>query len=230
MVVLSTGNSQWGTGVFFVKSFHLSALPALLLGAVLALPAAPALAAVVVDQNQPDNSLPIAFINGGAAQSFQQTANNIAGAGIYLAPGRGLGSADITIALWSNLPPSGGTLITSATVTITTDGQWLDVFWSPVSVVPNTTEYLVITATGLTFNYMLGGSLSNPYPDGMLYGGLPGGANAVPSSDIAFRTYSDTTFSGAVPEPSTWAMMILGFAGIGCMAYRRNAKSVLLAA
>ena len=26
----------------------------------------------------------------------------------------------------------------------------------------------------------------------------------------------------AAPEPSTWAMMILGFAGIGCMAYRRK--------
>jgi hypothetical protein len=29
---------------------------------------------------------------------------------------------------------------------------------------------------------------------------------------------------GAVAEPSTWAMMILGFAGIGFMAYRRNSK------
>jgi hypothetical protein len=27
---------------------------------------------------------------------------------------------------------------------------------------------------------------------------------------------------GAVPEPSTWAMMILGFAGVGFMAYRRK--------
>jgi PEP-CTERM motif len=29
----------------------------------------------------------------------------------------------------------------------------------------------------------------------------------------------------AVPEPSTWAMMVLGFAGIGFMAYRRKAKT-----
>jgi hypothetical protein len=27
---------------------------------------------------------------------------------------------------------------------------------------------------------------------------------------------------GAVPEPSTWAMMILGFLGVGFVAYRRN--------
>jgi len=30
-----------------------------------------------------------------------------------------------------------------------------------------------------------------------------------------------------VPEPSTWAMMILGFAGIGFMAYRRTSASAL---
>jgi len=30
-----------------------------------------------------------------------------------------------------------------------------------------------------------------------------------------------------VPEPSTWAMMILGFAGIGYMAHRRSRKSTM---
>jgi hypothetical protein len=34
----------------------------------------------------------------------------------------------------------------------------------------------------------------------------------------------------AVPEPSTWAMLILGFAGLGFMAYRRKSKLALLAA
>jgi hypothetical protein len=28
--------------------------------------------------------------------------------------------------------------------------------------------------------------------------------------------------SGVVPEPSTWAMMALGFAGIGLLAYRKR--------
>jgi hypothetical protein len=31
----------------------------------------------------------------------------------------------------------------------------------------------------------------------------------------------------AVPEPSTWAMMILGFAGVGFMAYRRKSQGAL---
>jgi hypothetical protein len=34
----------------------------------------------------------------------------------------------------------------------------------------------------------------------------------------------------AVPEPSTWAMMILGFVGVGFMAYRRKSKPALMAA
>jgi hypothetical protein len=34
----------------------------------------------------------------------------------------------------------------------------------------------------------------------------------------------------AVPEPSTWAMMILGFAGIGFMACRRKSKPALIVA
>lgn len=34
----------------------------------------------------------------------------------------------------------------------------------------------------------------------------------------------------SVPEPSTWAMMILGFAGVGFMAYRRKSKPALMAA
>lgn len=33
----------------------------------------------------------------------------------------------------------------------------------------------------------------------------------------------------AVPEPSTWAMLILGFAGIGFIAYRRTSKPALTA-
>jgi hypothetical protein len=34
-------------------------------------------------------------------------------------------------------------------------------------------------------------------------------------------------FLHAVPEPSIWAMMILGFAGVGYMAYRRSRKNTM---
>jgi hypothetical protein len=42
--------------------------------------------------------------------------------------------------------------------------------------------------------------------------------------------YITADFTAAVPEPSTWAMMILGFGGIGFMAYRRRSKPALMAA
>jgi hypothetical protein len=41
--------------------------------------------------------------------------------------------------------------------------------------------------------------------------------------------FDPVTNTGAVPEPSTWAMMILGFVGIGAITYRRR-KSAAIAA
>jgi hypothetical protein len=51
---------------------------------------------------------------------------------------------------------------------------------------------------------------------------------ATTSQNIPFS--GNAVIAGAVPEPSTWAMMILGFAGIGFMAYRRKAKPAMMAA
>jgi hypothetical protein len=42
----------------------------------------------------------------------------------------------------------------------------------------------------------------------------------------AFSLSGPTVVSG-VPEPSTWAMMILGFCGVGVMAYRRKSGAAL---
>jgi hypothetical protein len=39
--------------------------------------------------------------------------------------------------------------------------------------------------------------------------------------------YITAHITAAVPEPSTWAMMIMGFFGVGFMAYRRNARPAL---
>jgi uncharacterized membrane protein len=35
---------------------------------------------------------------------------------------------------------------------------------------------------------------------------------------------------GGIPEPSTWAMLLIGFAGLSLMAYRRKSKPALIAA
>jgi hypothetical protein len=71
------------------------------------------------------------------------------------------------------------------------------------------TETLNFTATGLTtlisFDGITGGQ----------YIGLD-------NVDV------EQTGVGAVPEPSTWAMMLLGFCGLGFMAYRRKQNGVAL--
>ena len=49
----------------------------------------------------------------------------------------------------------------------------------------------------------------------------------------AFAATEETLGTGtiaAVPEPSTWAMMILGFLGLGVVAFRRKAGAALRAA
>jgi len=45
-----------------------------------------------------------------------------------------------------------------------------------------------------------------------------------------FQLLFSPNLVAGVPEPSTWAMMILGFAGIGFLAYRRRSKPALMAA
>jgi hypothetical protein len=50
------------------------------------------------------------------------------------------------------------------------------------------------------------------------------------SDSIGFTQLKQFAFGGtvaAVPEPSTWAMMILGFFGVGFMAYRRKGQVTL---
>jgi hypothetical protein len=50
----------------------------------------------------------------------------------------------------------------------------------------------------------------------------------VPMGGLA--DYFGSNLIAPVPEPSTWAMLILGFADVGFMAYRRKSKPALMAA
>ena len=63
-------------------------------------------------------------------------------------------------------------------------------------------------------------------PDWLRIGTDIVGGTTPPTFNMAFSI----TGVDAVPEPSTWAMMILGFAGIGFMAYRRKSNPALMAA
>jgi hypothetical protein len=50
-------------------------------------------------------------------------------------------------------------------------------------------------------------------------------ANSYDINKQAWIMLSEVEFTAAVPELSTWIMMILGFAGLGFVAYRRNART-----
>lgn len=75
----------------------------------------------------------------------------------------------------------------------------------------------------------LGGAITFSGPsrfDGSSTLGLPGSADGPPVN----RYDAGTFMASAVPEVSTWAMMILGFLGVGFLAYRRkNTHSFRLA-
>ena len=58
-------------------------------------------------------------------------------------------------------------------------------------------------------------------PDWLRIGTDIVGGTPAPTFNMAFSLQGVSD----VPEPATWAMMILGFAGVGFMAYRRSRKS-----
>jgi len=194
-----------------------------------------ATAAVVVDQSQPSSSVNLANVTATShpVQSFQTSASNIAGGGFYLVYAAAEDSAPIgfEIALWDALPSIGNKLafgtasVSNFNAIFVAPAQWVDVFWTPVSVLAGTTYYLSIdVTTGGTDSAGLGGEFhADPYTPGELFLRDAGSPNYLTySSDTAFRTYADVT--GGVPEPATWALMILGFGAAGSLLRRRRAS------
>jgi hypothetical protein len=60
---------------------------------------------------------------------------------------------------------------------------------------------------------------------------VPRGAYVVPTFALSgqyaslyhFEGLPDSALTGGVPEPSTWALALIGFAGLGLAGYRRAA-------
>lgn len=96
----------------------------------------------------------------------------------------------------------------------------------------------VVSGDGTGLEFRIPDTLFTAPIAGLSY--YPGHAFTAPGGDLALRLSQSFGYSvaggdtfgndrlgvvqlaGAVPEPSTWAMMILGFAGVGFMAYRRK--------
>ena len=95
-----------------------------------------------------------------------------------------------------------------------------------------------LTAPGTTPQTIKPGSETGPFADFFTSGAfLPAETNAltssvwelcfegVPIADMSGVTYSGTVTVGNVPETSTWAMMALGFAGLGDAGYRASRRA-----
>jgi hypothetical protein len=75
------------------------------------------------------------------------------------------------------------------------------------------------SSTGFAF----GQDANSDYPDSI---DVPGGLASYFALDF---TLPDGLTVAGVPEPSTWAMMILGFLGIGFIAHRRKSRPLRVA-
>lgn len=63
-----------------------------------------------------------------------------------------------------------------------------------------------------------GGAIADFLNTARLSLGLPSG--------VTFTSASGVLLTSGVPEPSTLAMLLLGFSGIGYAAYRKSSKAV----
>jgi hypothetical protein len=210
----------------------------LLLGgaAMLALSAAaPASATVTapgVDFTSPGVSVPS---NSIWTLGYQFTANS--GAVVTgLATWNSWNSAgSVEVGLWD----ASGTLITEASVSNTSptigSADWSYTSLSPVALTAGDTYYVGSYGTAAGYAFDTGGftvdSRINFVEDSWSVGlfGLPQNTDGLTAADGGGFFGGNVILGSAVPEPSTWVMMGLGFAGLAFAGFRASRRVAVAA-
>jgi hypothetical protein len=194
--------------------------------------------AEVVYQAPADNNNQIGFTGNPGVYGVGNTIT-LAGSGsayigtIDLSGYAGGGSKPIELDLYSGGNPNTGALLGSVQVTPTGNGYTTEVFNFGHLLVPQTLTFIV-SIVGNSGSYddsfvnwqQFTGNTGAPTigTSGDMWYGSPGAYVVDNSYAVATGAKTNTLAVqvNAVPEPSTWAMLLLGFAGIGFMAYRRK--------
>jgi PEP-CTERM motif-containing protein len=189
-----------------MKKFGLSVWPALLLGFALAAPVTPA-AAAVIDFT-------------GAFTSGASVGQSVSGSFDLDLSAPADGSSNSTIATYSVFTHV-SVLINGTTSTDFTADRYI--------VINSGSGDSLQVGTGtqsLTISNLPVQSALVPFTVSELLSG--GNSELVDLVGAVGGFANNITLSSGVPEPSTWAMMILGFCGIGAMTYRRRKQSTSL--
>jgi hypothetical protein len=120
----------------------------------------------------------------------------------------------------------GSTLFTSTGGVVVNNGQG-SVFAGEIGVStdPNSPAFLGIFNPAFQ-TYDLSSTFGPVMGTGTFGAGGTTSSGSLLLSSIGTVTFEVTTPSSAIPEPSTWATMRLGFVGLGYMAYRTSNKNV----